>query len=168
MSTVNTGPQAGRGRGPPRPPCGDPCRASAEIPPQKKRSRGRAYKVPAQAAPAILRTQSAQAIQAEAGKERGPQRPRDQRPGFPSTSSPAAPGRPPGFTPLPAPPGSLDPRPPALESFRGLALMPRAPSNVKNIPRSAARKMGAPSARSDRPRAYMARTAPINKGLRCA
>ena len=63
--------QTGGGEAP-RPPMRRPRASSAEIPPQKKRSRGRAYKVPAQAAPAILRTQSAQAIQAEADKERGP------------------------------------------------------------------------------------------------
>lgn len=143
---------AGReGERPPGPHAATPAVPAPKYPRRKNAAGGRAYKVPAQAAPAILRTQSAQAIKAEADKERGPRSgPRSetrlslyQQPR--STGQAARLYSPTGPARQPCPP------PPALESFRGLALMPRVPSNVKNIPRSAARKMGAPSARSDRP-----------------
>ena len=94
-----------------------------------------------------------------AGKDEDPQRPpiRPARPGAIYGSG--------GPFPLPAP-AALTP-PPALESFRGLAPMPRTLSNARIFPRSDLAAQAPQRPRSDRPARTWPELRPKNKGLRC-
>ena len=110
VSTVNTGSRR-EGERPPGPLRGYPARPAPKYPRRKITAGGRAYKVPAQAAPAILRTQSAQAIQAEADKERGPQRPAIRDPAFPLPAAPQHRAGRPALLPYRPRPAALTPAP---------------------------------------------------------
>lgn len=169
---------AGRGEAP-RPRPRRPQQPSAEIPPRKIFTAGGPYKVPARAAHVIPRRLSPQANRTHAHRPARrrflPYRPGDLRQQTPPAKKRGFPlfaqiGGVPGQSSethahaLPPCPRRRETPPPPLENFRALAYMPRVASNARIFPRSAARS----GTRSDRPRAYMARTAPKNTGLRCA